>query len=673
MDTNRLLFDDQDQSAFTVAETAIKAFFVVNAPRGNTVADMFQGGSFNMFMQRLGCPTRDYPGLKEAYDYVVKNGRSAWISAPPGISDALTNYYGGAYLTTVAYVYPFYKVTDAEDPNYKIQFTAYTDTAGTGGSLAATCGFDKGIGVSVGGTPNKITIDNIPKVFYDLMVTTSDVADPFTITYMSDASTTHTATTFTLNGSVWTAGVQDGGGPIIGTVSQGTLGASYKKLVFTDMTTLRAGHEFATLTITIDATDYVIASISQKSPREDVTDLTFSAFDLDETVGDPPETNPYYNTFKLAYSETIMDYGAVTKSAFFLSPVANKKDGQNAILDMNSVLENNNLLNGVSYLNTLEPLAGYTWTESTIQISISGTRLILLNSSEADIATSLNEGWTEAGSTEYSEAVIFVEPECYDELAGSMASLRTGTHQVSNFITGIKFTQSTVPTSGEIETRRGDYSYNKGLSFFANEFYMSDYLGKYYWHIPVGHVATMLALIIEQRFGGVAPMWLNESGLGGQLTTFSAKKSKYKFSADDLDNMDNYGINPIVRDSLYGYMMTSQKTAQAPTLLTDWSFLGHQMAFDSLKREIRTNVMIPQLGKAINDYYIDLRTRQAVAIVDKRIAAGIWADGKVYIREVNTDDTKAENKFIIKIRVKVNVFAEWCELMIVNLSQQSTV
>jgi hypothetical protein len=673
MDTNRLVFTDLDQSQFTIAESAVKAFFVVNAPRGNTVADLFQGGSFEMFIQRLGVPTRSYPGLKEAYDYVVKNGRSAWISAPPGISSGVTNYYGGVYLTTVAKAYSFYKVTDVENPNYYIQFTAGSWDSPT------TNGFDKGISVEATPTPNTVTVDNIPLAFYNLMIAESpntDAATPFTLVFASASGvTTHTVTGFALS-TTWNATDTTGGGSeaITGTVTTGTLGASYKKISFTGMSALdvdEAGDDACQWKPVIDATDYVIASIYQKSPRENATSLTLSNFDLTTTYDG--ETNPYYDTFKLAYSETITDYATpVTKSAFYLSPVAGKKDGQGSLLDMNSVLDTNNLIGGVSYLNTLTPLAGYVWA-TTQTVSTLGTRAILLNNTENLLVTSLTEGWTEAGSTEYSEAVLFVEPECYTGLLSTMASLRTGTHTVSNFITGVKFTQATPPTEANIISRRAECVYNKGISYSVNEFYMTDYLSKYYWHIPVGHVATMLAQIIEQRYGGVAPMWLNESGLGGQLTTFSAKKRKYKFSADDLDNMDANGFNPIVLDSLYGYMLTSQKTAQSPSILTDWSFLGHQMAFDSLKREMRTNVMIPQLGKPINDYYLDLRARQTQSIVDKRISAGIWAETVVLVKEVNTDDTRAQNKFVIKIRIKVNPFSEFVELILLNVGQDVAV
>jgi hypothetical protein len=665
MDTNRIIFTDIDQSQFNVAETDIKAFFVARAPRGNKTADLFPGGSFDMFVQRLGIPTKDYPGLKEAYDYIVKSGRSAWVSAPAGITGGSSNYVGGCYLTSVASVYPFYKVNDSENPNFYLQFTADSDSA------AKTAGFDKGITVLAADSPNTIVIDKIPDDFYAAMVAetpSTDTLTPFTLVFNTDVSTTHTVTGFEASGLNWEA--TDGGDTILGTVATGSV-AGTKKITFTGMTALYVvDSEHVSWSPTIDATDWIIGSIYQSSPREDATVLTFTNFDLTALISD--ETNPLYDTFKLAYSEAIPNYQTVSKTAFSLSPVPSKKDGQGSLIDMNSALSNNNLLRSISYLDTLVPLTGYTWAAST-SISISGTRLIEAQTLEADLTASLAEGWVEAASTDYATAVLYVEPECYEGLADDIAALRAGGgNELANYITGVKFATSTTPTggpAGEISTKRALYAYNRGVSYSVNEFYMSDYLGKYYWHIPVGHVAVMLANIIENRLGGAAPMWLNESGLGGQLTTFSAKKQKYSLTADDLDNFDEYGFNPIIKDSLYGYMLTSQKTAQAPTLLTDWSFLGHQMAFDSLKREIKTNVMIPQLGKSISDYYLDLRERQTQAIVNKRLNAGIWADAIAEVKSVNTDDTKAENKFVIKVRVKVYPYSEYVELILNNVGQ----
>jgi hypothetical protein len=216
-----------------------------------------------------------------------------------------------------------------------------------------------------------------------------------------------------------------------------------------------------------------------------------------------------------------------------------------------------------------------------------------------------------------------------------------------------------------------------GLAVYCNEFLIREnFSGTDFWAIPLGSVGKMLCNIMTQKLGGWAPMFTNTSqGIGGVLPGVNIKKQKYTFSADQLDELDRANINPIIFDIYYGVMMTSQKTCQSPQILTDWSFLGHQMAFDMFKKEIRTNVMIPQIGKPIDNFHMDLRKVQAEALLTRRLvgATSIWDSGKVEVQEVNSPETKMANKFIIKIRVKVNPFAEEVELVFNNIGQTSEV
>jgi len=185
----------------------------------------------------------------------------------------------------------------------------------------------------------------------------------------------------------------------------------------------------------------------------------------------------------------------------------------------------------------------------------------------------------------------------------------------------------------------------------------------------------MLSRIMNLKLGGWAPMYTNTGqNIGGQLDR-AVKKQKYTFTADQLDTLDAASINPIIYDIDYGVMITSQRTCQSSQVLTDWSYIGHQMAFDLFKREIRTAVMIPQLGKPIDGFYMDLRKQQAENILNQRLvgAKAIWADGAVLVHEVNSPETKAANKFVIKVRVKVNPFAESVELVFNNVGQTSEV
>ena len=122
-------------------------------------------------------------------------------------------------------------------------------------------------------------------------------------------------------------------------------------------------------------------------------------------------------------------------------------------------------------------------------------------------------------------------------------------------------------------------------------------------------------------------------------------------------------------------MMTSQKTAQSALNITDWSFLGHQMSFDLFEAEVRQAVMLPQIGKLIDPYHMQMRKSQTQTLLNKRLTGptAIWNAGQVYVQEVNTPETMAQNNFMIKVRVQVTPFSEIVTLIFNNVSQTSSV
>lgn len=213
----------------------------------------------------------------------------------------------------------------------------------------------------------------------------------------------------------------------------------------------------------------------------------------------------------------------------------------------------------------------------------------------------------------------------------------------------------------------------RGVAYYVNEFQeLCPYTGKKYWACPIGDVALMLAQIMDKKLGGCAPAWLNDNGLGGQLSR-TVLKAKYDLTDNATKVFDEKGLNPIIFNSDVGLMITSQKTSELEA--GDWSYLGHSMSFDLFKREMRDKVMRPQLLKAIDDHYMNIRQKEADNILSKRISGSrpIWAEGANYIKEVNTAQTKLQRKFVIKTKVKVNVFSEWVELVFTNVAQDGTI
>lgn len=192
-----------------------------------------------------------------------------------------------------------------------------------------------------------------------------------------------------------------------------------------------------------------------------------------------------------------------------------------------------------------------------------------------------------------------------------------------------------------------------------------------------GARALMQARIIDNRWGGLAPMWENVQGMGGQLTMVSPYRMKFKYTKEQLSKLDSLNYNPVIMDRQYGTMVVGQRTCQTGAV-TDWSYIGHACAFMTCIREIRSNVMIPQLGKANNPYYRTLRKEQVEQILRPRLEGNnrIWAEGIVDTSTadgVNDVYARKAKTFRISCKVKVDIYSEYVELMFYNEDQNSTV
>lgn len=410
-----------------------------------------------------------------------------------------------------------------------------------------------------------------------------------------------------------------------------------------------------------------------------------------------PRLNPTYNTITFRLEEEVYPGQLTPGGTFHGSLDEAGRDSFGAKIFFPEVLPDNSLsfaeINVIRKFDAEVADSGFftghrivdphTSAPNTLAIDIVGQRYI--NKVNRDLQSQgipggapvpeyeaiLREGWVAAGSNKFDPVRVFMEPTGIESLKEDLYALRQQSHKMSTFISAKKISLaekndvSTIVVAGR----------STGTAQYVNEFLRRDpYTGKKYWTSLIGAVGTKLCAIILGKMGGWAPMFTDAGGLGGQLAV-NVEKAKYEFNAEEQRILDEKGVNPIILDSSYGLMIISQKTTQDPDNLSDWSYLGHSMAFDLFKREIRDNVMMPQIGKPNDPYYQNMRQQQADAILGRRIggSAPIWAAGKIEVANVNTDEIKAQRKFKIKATVKVSVFAEFVELEFVNIGQSMSI
>ena len=281
----------------------------------------------------------------------------------------------------------------------------------------------------------------------------------------------------------------------------------------------------------------------------------------------------------------------------------------------------------------------------------------------------VKDGLIEAQNPVYDDALVFMELTGYEDYKSLLMSLRVTYHDTSTIISPKIITKAqlanpkTITVSGR----------SKGTAQYIGEFKKYDtYTGKYYYCQPIGDVGLQLARIMDKKLGGIAPAGTNDSsGLGGCLSR-NVLSAKWQFTDEALQILDEKGLCAITYDADYGLMIQSQKSTQDPSTVTDWSYLGHSMSFDLCKREIRDKVMTQQVFKRISPYYMDMRTKQVQAILDKRTTGTdpIWATATVDITGQNTPTTMAKRQFVIKVTCKVYVYSETVLLIFENLSQE---
>lgn len=415
-------------------------------------------------------------------------------------------------------------------------------------------------------------------------------------------------------------------------------------------------------------TDAIYASIFQKYLSSRDTKITFSK----QALGN-----------KISFTATeIATPSTSTTRTISGSLDESEVDGFGAELGFSNKLANQYLLN-IYVLKTFGDSTVYTQTRVASAPTITmapiylrrGVRnLVVADDSSTEsvdesstLADTLEQGWTKALDPLYDNVQIFFATNdlSVDNASSAFFSIPTS-HQLSMCV----FNKDINPTN--ITEAISTLAYGQNFVVTTNKFSrQSIYTKDYFWTPLVGLYCAMLMRIKENRFGGVAPMFLNNSDMGGQLGV-SVRKSKYSYTADQKDLLDDANYNPIVKDPSYGVMVEGQKTAKGGDL-SDWSYVGHASSFLECQRDIRDNVMIPQLGKANNPYFRELRQQQTQSIINRRVAGNdrIWAAAVAATdtTNVNTDEVRNARHFALAVTVKVDVFSEGVILTFTNVDQ----
>ena len=642
LSTNRISIKHEDLSASLVsASTRVLGYTVVDAEKGPCKPVRIPAGSTEKIQSIFGYTSAKYPMIQEALDFNA--GYDLFISAP---YDATCSKVGIAYVTDKGifaadpvelngtYIEDLSEDSDIEIPGITSTSSLSMKKAGQLVSEAKV----EASGKTAAITKNSQAVNL--KAEDTLTIRTGTEERTVLIKADTDGS-------LGAYSHVEKSELRETGLTKVGTVTAGTItfnSASSLPGDFFHEDSIEANLAKSTFKFyqageNFEESTKVYAVIYQRYASNRTTKISYK-----------PQIIQKDKAFTFTVSETISPTRTISKK-YTLSLDVSAKDGFGASLGYDSVLANDSFI-GLYLLN--DDIEGASFGEGNC--SLEGTRVS---------PATLEDGWLFPEKPEYGDVDLFFNSEVDPDPSSSFFTLADRTpYPVQGFLFSM--------TPSDLE-HISPLSYGPRYWNICGKFTrVSTYTKEKYVSGLVGSRALMQAKIIEGSYGGVAPMFLNENGLGGQLGV-SVRKALNSWDKNEIDVLTDNNYNPIIKDPTYGLLLVGQKTCQAG-VLSDWSYIGHVCSFIALEKALIEDVLIPQIGKPNNDYYRDLRKTQVEAYLSPRISGSraIWADAVVdtSTREgLNDEAALAAKEFRIVIKVQPNIYSEYVTLTLASYPQ----
>lgn len=385
--------------------------------------------------------------------------------------------------------------------------------------------------------------------------------------------------------------------------------------------------------------------------QADMSDAYFAIFqDSPTTLGESVKVTYDTDLSMFNWSFYIKDYKNISKliDTYSGSNIPDTFNASNENIFMEVYHADNPYF--VVKANTDKTYSAFT-DDSTEVTLTGGVRSNVFTSSE------IGEGWDYFKEANTYSAKLFVDVTGDSSVPALFNTLRTAYQPYSRYLIVLPDSED---ADDSIVTKAGYSIDNRGLCFYSNWFMIQErYTGTKFWSCRMGKTAVKHAEIIRQAFGGLAPSWINENGLGGQLSG-TTLKARYDYSETDLQNLDSAGINPRIFHRSYGLMITSQKTGTSPASLTDFSYIAHSGAADYIIERVMEQVLTPQITKLNDERHRTKVKALADILVSPVQGASIISN---YINKCDSENNNAEvlnrREFVLTTAVQFTPTSEY--------------
>lgn len=569
-------------------------YTVINAPRGKVVPTRFSPGESTRIIQNFGTPNKDNKELLEALYY--NDSYPIFISAPS------VNGKTGALAVTATGIVALPEGSLSED------FSNFA---------AISQGKDLGVGDGVTVTFNE-TFDHLTLPYNN---------DSFNI-FVDGVSVGTIDFTDTASGqtiAVADAGTYDGLAGVIDT-DNGTFAVTFPG------TAIPVAGEKITISWTTDASS-VAYFIKNSAPQLD---------DLGVDISYDTVTSLF--TINVSRKDQFGVYSTIINGEKGVSLDPDSKDGfgiSNYIL---------NALESDFFDVVLNPtIDTFIWTGFTDTVApvdmAGGDRGDIV--SGADLAA----GYDYAKQPQKYAADIFFDATADDTIPAVFNTLRNDYQHFSKFIIplpAVDVDDAKVAFTALSVSNRGISCYwNWGIirNLYASSGNVASAL--------TGEVAKKHADTVINGFGGIAPAWIDENGMGGEMSSGRIVEMIYDADEAQLKDLDDSRINPVVQDPVYGVLIKSRRTTQLA--LTDYSFIGYSGAADYILKNISQQVLPYQLIKFNDAPHRDNVRSKANAIITPMTVIPVNVIENFAVKcdlENNDEETRNREEFVLSVAVQ---------------------
>lgn len=733
-DTNRLIINEIDLSSSLQEETtSIVGYTVVKAPKGSITPIRIPAGGLAKLRDIFGASSKDYPELYEAETFL--NSYDLFISAPYSKATVPAAYVtnDGIFLSDKNIEYNKEVenlVNGKEDEDFSIEginnFSdgisilkniKYPKTNGMGAKTDIASSYpsyaseeidliiDTGLTkqeLSKLTKPLYLKITNMPEIYEDITSIVLEVREDGTV---------YQEATVTQSGSSLTE-------EKVGILASENKTAFNSCLDTDNIYIFVEGYDTLTSGLTIDTLDiitntyirdnlalestrqnlelywkvniaekdcknYVHGILFPKYPSERALHINFQAFNSNRGYANNNASSR--NILKMEVYEDGAFHNSTQTVSITGSLQSGATDASGATIsfsDSNNSYAEQDLL----FVYSDNPFTSMKGVNTNISqypsiVLKGGTREF--ETEEVDSVELHNLGWTEAQDEDYSIVNIF-----FDSARNTPNTIFRSSEESPNLFYNLVTYHK--QSSYIFNYSKDPNNVNNNMEILTFTF-PDQLLGARYWNVcneaivllnngdkitspMTGTFTEMNCRIIENKYGGAAPMWTNVRGMGGQLN-ISPLRLRYKYNKDQQDILNDHNFNPVILDHTYGVMVVGQRTCKVGED-TDWSYIGHVNSFLTFEREMRDNVLLPQLGKANNPYYRTLRKQQTDQLLAKRVNGDdrIWAQAfsdTSTADGINDKSALRQKQFKIKVGVKTDVFSETVIMNFTSYSQDT--